>query len=56
MFGFTEETLNQVAFFIHKPVTVTRRNSIAARWNNRLYAPRLDDLNERIAVVALVAK
>ena len=56
MFDFTEETFNQVAFFIYKPVTVTRRNSVAARRNNCLHAPLLDGMNECIAVVALVAK
>ena len=56
MFDFTEETFNQVAFFICKPATVTRRNSVAAMRNNRLHALFLDGLNERLAVVALVAK
>ena len=56
MFDFTEETFNQVAFFIYKPVTLTRRNSVAARRNNRLHAPLLNGLDERIAVVALIAK
>ena len=57
MFDFTEETFNQVAFFICKPATVTRRNSVAAMRNNRLHALLLDGLlNERIAVVALVVK
>ena len=56
MFDFTEETFNQVAFFIYKPATVTRRNSVATMRNNRLHALLLDGLNERIAVVALVVK
>jgi hypothetical protein len=59
MFDFTEETLNQVAqmaFFIYKTVTVTRRNSVTARRNNRLYKSLLDGLNERIAVEAFIAK
>jgi hypothetical protein len=56
MFNFTEETLNQVAFFIDKPVTSTKFKPVVSRWNNRLHPFVLNGLDKGIAVLALVAQ
>jgi hypothetical protein len=56
MFNFAKETLDQMAFFIHKPITFARFKPIAARWNHRLHLFGFNGLNKRIGTVPLITK
>ena len=55
MFDFIEEALNQMALFVNKPVALAGLGPAATRRDDRLHAPFLDGLYERIGVIALVA-
>lgn len=54
MFDFVEEAFNLMALFVNKPIALARLASVAARRNDGLHVSRHDDLDERIAVIALV--
>ena len=55
VFDFIEEALNQMALFVNKPVALAGLGPAATRRDDRLHAPFLDGLHERIGVIALVA-
>jgi len=44
-----------MAFLVNKPVALTHLVSVAARRNDSFHIPRYDGLDERIAVIAVVA-
>jgi hypothetical protein len=54
MFDFVGETLNQMTFFVDKPVTGSGRAPVAARWNDGCQTAFLNGRNQRISVIALV--
>ncbi len=49
-----EESLDEVARLVAVPVDLAWRVPVAMRWNDGLSAGSFDDLNEGIAVIALV--
>ena len=54
MFQTIEETLNQIAGLIAMAIIIPRSVAIGARRDNRLGAIRLDALDQRIGIVALI--
>ena len=55
MFDFVEETLDQVALLVDEPIDLAGFGAVAARRDDGFHAPCFDSLDERVAVVPLVA-
>jgi hypothetical protein len=55
MFDFVEETFDQMALLINEPIDLAGFGAVTAGRDDGLHAPRLDGLDERVVVVALVA-